>query len=255
MADAIAAADVKNPVRITNRHGRSPVLLLCDHASNHIPSGFGTLGLAREELQRHIAWDPGALGVALEMSRRLDAPLVESCISRLIVDCNRPLDAPDLVPHLSELTNIPGNTHLSGTEITERVALAHAPYHAAIEALVASRFAAGIPPILVAIHTFTPVYRGKERPWHIGIIHDDDTRLAAPVIAGLQALPGLCVGINQPYSPADRVYYTLERHKQAHGLKAVMIEIRNDLVATEKDEKQWGERLARILGEIQGEVL
>lgn len=255
MADAIAAADVGNPVRITNRGGRSPVLLLCDHASNHVPAGFGTLGLVREELHRHIAWDPGALGVAREMSRRLDAPLVESCISRLIVDCNRPLDAPDLVPHLSELTNIPGNTHLSETEITERVALAHAPYHAAIEALVASRIAAGIPPILVAIHTFTPVYRGKERPWHIGIIHDDDTRLAAPVIAGLQALPGLCVGINQPYSPADRVYYTLERHKRAHGLKAVMIEIRNDLVTTEEDEKQWGERLARILGEIQGEVL
>ncbi|KXF76049.1 N-formylglutamate amidohydrolase [Paramesorhizobium deserti] len=255
MADAIAVADVEIPVRITNGHGKSPVLLLCDHASNHIPSGFDTLGLTKKDLQRHIAWDPGALGVAREMSRLLDAPLVESCISRLIVDCNRPLDAPDLVPSLSELTNIPGNMHLSESEIAERVVLAHAPYHAAIEALVASRIAAGIPPVLVAIHTFTPVYRGEERPWHVGIIHDDDTRLAAPIIAGLQAMAGLCVGINQPYSPADRVYYTLERHAQAKQLKAVMIEIRNDLVTTEQQEKQWGERLARILGEVEGEVL
>jgi len=255
MADAIAVADIENPVRVTNRQGRSPVLLLCDHASNHIPAGFGTLGLTKEDLQRHIAWDPGALGVAREMSRLLDAPLVESCVSRLVVDCNRPLDAPDLVPSLSELTNIPGNTHLSESEIAERVAVAHTPYHEAIEELVALRIATGIPPVLVAIHTFTPVYRGNERSWHVGIIHDEDTRLATPMIAGLQAVQGLCVGINQPYSPADRVYYTLERHARDNRLKAVMIEIRNDLVTTGKEEKQWGERLARILGEVEGEVL
>ncbi|PRD42697.1 N-formylglutamate amidohydrolase [Phyllobacterium phragmitis] len=254
MVDAITAADVENPVRITNRHGKSPMLLLCDHASNHIPAGFDTLGLTHEELQRHIAWDPGAIGVAREMSRHLDAPLVESCISRLIIDCNRPLDAPDLVPGSSELTAIPGNQSLSANEIAERVALSHAPYHAAVEALIASRVAAGIAPVLIAIHTFTRVYRGRERPWHIGIIHDDDIRLAKPVIAGLQAEAGLCVGINQPYSPADRVYYTLERHARTNGLQAVMIEIRNDLVTTEEEEKQWGERLARILGETQGEI-
>ncbi|RCS23948.1 N-formylglutamate amidohydrolase [Phyllobacterium salinisoli] len=254
MADTTVIADVDNPVRITNRHGKSPVLLLCDHASNHVPAGFA-LGLTPDDLQRHIAWDPGALGVAREMSRRLDASLIESCISRLIVDCNRPLDAPDLVPGLSELTAIPGNSNLSEDEIAERVALSHAPYHAAIDALIATRIATDISPALVAIHTFTPVYRGKERPWHVGIIHGDDTRLAAPVISGLQAISGLCVGINQPYSPADRVYYTLERHARANGLQTVMIEIRNDLVTTGQEEKHWGERLARILGEIQGKIL
>ncbi|UXN59303.1 N-formylglutamate amidohydrolase [Phyllobacterium zundukense] len=215
-----------NPVRVSNPDGRSQFVILCDHASNYIPDGFGTLGLDPDDLQKHIAWDPGALGVSQVMSRELDAALVESCVSRLIIDCNRPLDAPDLVPSLSEATTIPGNVDLDESAKSQRVALSHKPYHAAIEKLADERATTGLPdPIYVAVHSYTPVYRGVTRAWHIGIIHDADDRVAAPLIAGLQALSEFNVGINEPYSPADRVYYTLERHASAFGLPAVMIEI------------------------------
>lgn len=237
-----------SPVRVSNPDGRSQFVILCDHASNDIPKGFGTLGLDPDDLQKHIAWDPGALGVSQVISRELDAPLVESCVSRLIIDCNRPLNAPDLVPSLSEATTIPGNVDLDEAARSQRVALAHKPYHAAIDKLAQERASKCLPdPIYVAIHSYTPVYRGVTRPWHIGIIHDDDDRVAAPLIARLQALNLFNVGINEPYSPADRVYYTLERHASAFGLPAVMIEIRNDLITTPQEEKVWGEMLSRLL--------
>ncbi|MDR6634314.1 putative N-formylglutamate amidohydrolase [Phyllobacterium sp. 1468] len=243
-------ADDWAPVRVSNPDGRSRFVILCDHASNYIPDGFGSLGLDPDDLQKHIAWDPGALGVSEVMSRDLDAPLVESCVSRLMIDCNRPLDAPDLVPSLSEVTTIPGNVDLDEAARLRRVTLSHGPYHTAIEKLAGERTTKGLPdPIYVAVHSYTPVYRGIERPWHIGIIHDDDDRVAAPLIAGLQALKLFNVGINQPYSPADRVYYTLERHASAFGLPAVMIEIRNDLITTPSEEQAWGVMLSRLLRE------
>lgn len=245
-----AVAHDWNPVRVSNPDGRSQFVILCDHASNYIPDGFGTLGLDPDDLRKHIAWDPGALGVSQIMSRDLDAPLVESCVSRLIIDCNRPLNAPDLVPSLSEVTTIPGNVDLDEAAKSQRIALSHKPYHAAIEKLAHERATKGLPdPIYVAVHSYTPVYRGVERPWHIGIIHDDDDRVAAPLIAGLQGLSEFNVGINEPYSPADRVYYTLERHASAFGLPAVMIEIRNDLITTPSEEQAWGIMLSRLLRE------
>lgn len=240
-----------NPVRVTNPDGVGPCVILCDHASNFVPTAYGTLGLSPSDLRKHIAWDPGALGVAETMSRLLDAPLVESCVSRLVIDCNRPLNAPDLVPSLSELTAIPANANLDDAARQKRIALSHAPYHAAIETLVSGRSRAGLPePVFIAVHSYTPVYRGVERPWHIGIIHDADARVAAPLIAGLQALGQFNVGINEPYSPADRVYYTLERHASAHGFPAVMIEIRNDLITTPQEEKAWGGMLASFMKDI-----
>lgn len=245
------AAEVWNPVRVTNPDGRGPCVILCDHASNYVPPAYGTLGLSPIDLRKHIAWDPGALGVSQTISRLLDAPLVESCVSRLIIDCNRPLDAPDLVPSLSEATTIPANENLDEAARQERIALSHRPYHAAIEALVRERKEAGRPaPVFVAVHSYTPVYRGVARPWHIGIIHDVYDEVAVPLIAGLQALDRYIVGVNEPYSPADRVYYTLERHASAHGLPAVMIEIRNDLITTPREEKNWGEMLSGLLKTI-----
>ncbi|RCW83028.1 N-formylglutamate amidohydrolase [Phyllobacterium bourgognense] len=245
-----AVANDWHPVRVSNPDGHSQFVILCDHASNHIPASFGTLGLDPDDLQKHIAWDPGALGVSQVMSRELDAALVESCVSRLIVDCNRPLNAPDLVPSLSEVTTIPGNVDLNEVAKSQRIALSHKPYHEAIEKLAHERAGKGLPdPTYVAVHSYTPVYRGVTRPWHIGVIHDDDDRVAAPLIAGLQALSEFNVGINQPYSPADRVYYTLERHASAFGLPAVMIEIRNDLITTAQEQQAWGKMLSRLLTE------
>lgn len=240
------------PVRITNRSGRGAYVFVCDHASNFIPPEMGTLGLGEIDLQRHIAWDPGALPVARALAEALDAPLVESCISRLVIDCNRPLDAPDLIPALSETTVIPGNAALSAEERARRIALAYEPFHAAIEAVLAERIAAGLETRLVSVHSFTPVYKGVQRPWQIGIIHDEDTRLAGPFIAALEAQPGLVVGVNEPYSPADRVYFTLEAHGRVRDLPCAMIEIRNDEIADAAGQRRWAESLTRVLAEVAG---
>lgn len=238
------------PVRITNRDGRGAYVIVCDHASNFIPADMGTLGLDASDLERHIAWDPGALPVARALAEALDAPLVESCISRLVIDCNRPLGAPDLISEVSETTLIPGNAGLGDAERARRIALAYEPFHAAIEAVVAGRVAAGMETRLISVHSFTPVYKGISRPWQIGIIHDEDTRLAGPIIDALAARPGLTVGVNEPYSPADRVYFTLEAHGRVRNLPCAMIEIRNDEIADADGQRRWAEVLISILGKI-----
>ncbi|HEY6630395.1 MAG TPA: N-formylglutamate amidohydrolase [Rhizobiaceae bacterium] len=238
-------------VRVTNPAGKSPYLFVCDHASNYLPPDLGTLGLRDADLLRHIAWDPGALPVALKLADALDAGLVEAGISRLAIDCNRPLDAPDLIPEISETTLIPGNAALAEGDRAARIALSWQPFHDTIEALVEERLAAGRETWLVSIHSFTPVYRGAARPWEIGIIHDDDERLSVPLIAALRSSGRFNVGVNQPYSPADRVYFTLERHARSRGLPCVMIEIRNDGIADAAGQAKWARLLAGLFGEIR----
>jgi predicted N-formylglutamate amidohydrolase len=238
-------------VRVTNRAGKSPFLLVCDHASNYLPPNYGTLGLQSADMLRHIAWDPGALPVALRMADMLDAALVEAGVSRLAIDCNRPLDAPDLIPQISETTLIPGNAALTDKDRAERIALSWQPFHDAIEALVDERVAAGRETWLVTVHSFTPVYKGVARPWEIGIIHDDDERLSAPLIGELEALKRFTVGENEPYSPADRVYFTLERHARSRGLPCAMIEIRNDEIADAAGQARWAELLGNIFQNLQ----
>ena len=240
----------KGMVRVTNRGGTSPFLLVCDHASNYLPPHFGTLGLPGADMLRHIAWDPGALPVALKMSAMLDAALVEAGVSRLAIDCNRPLDAPDLIPQVSETTLIPGNAALADADRAERIALSWQPFHDTVQALVDERLAAGRETRLVTIHSFTPVYNGVARPWEIGIIHDGDERLSAPLIAALEALKRFTVGENEPYSPTDRVYFTLEKHARSRGLSCAMVEIRNDEIADAAGQAKWAELLAGILGRI-----
>lgn len=251
MGQASATAVPRQPVDVLNGTGRGRIVLACDHASNFIPDSYGTLGLDAAELDRHIAWDPGALPVARRMAELLDAPLVASGISRLVIDCNRPADAPDLIPEVSETTRIPGNAGLDAVERRRRVALAHEPFHAALDGLLDRRARAGLESWLVSVHSFTPVYKGVARPWEIGIIHDEDERLAAPFIDGLRAVPGLNVGVNEPYSPADRVYYTLERHARARKIACAMIEIRNDEIKDERTQRKWAEMLAGILAALE----
>lgn len=243
-------AAVEAAVRVSNPDGKSAFIIVCDHASNHIPAEFGTLGLDAASLSSHIAWDPGAIEVARRLSDRLDATLVESSVSRLVADCNRPLDAHDLVPERSELTVIPGNTGLSVEGRERRIALAHAPFHERLARVVDDRLAQSRETLLVAIHSFTPVFMGVPRPWQVGVIHDGDMALARPVMDALLTEKDLDVGDNEPYSPADRVYYTLERHARALGLRAVMIEIRNDEIRTDAGQSLWGDRLAAILSGI-----
>lgn len=151
-------------VEVVNAQGHGRIVIACDHASNFIPAEFENLGLPLEDLERHIAWDPGARPVALAMSKLLDAPLVCSRISRLVIDCNRPLSAPDLVPPVSETTEVPGNRDLGADDVARRAQLAHAPFHAAIDRLLIARERAGMETWLISVHSFTPVYKGVARP-------------------------------------------------------------------------------------------
>jgi len=238
------------PVSVFNTDGVSPYLLVCEHASNFIPERFDELGLGAEALKAHIAWDPGAVEVARHLASSLDASLVESRLSRLLIDCNRPLDAPDLIPELSETTIVPGNHGLAAAERTARIDLSHRPFHGCIEETIAARAKRGQPSWIVTVHSFTPVYRGVSRPWQIGIIHDEDDRIAKALIAGLREDTSLNVGVNEPYSPADRVYYTLERHARPRNAPCAMVEIRNDEIASSRTQTAWAERLAGILKHV-----
>jgi predicted N-formylglutamate amidohydrolase len=233
--------------RVENPNGSSPILLICEHASNRLPAQYGTLGLDATALESHIAWDPGALGVARALSQALDAPLVHATVSRLVLDLNRDPAAPDSITSVSERTIIPGNQDLDPAERSRRVEEVYHRFHNATDALINERVAAGATHAVVSIHSFTPTYRDVLRPWHIGLIFAKDARLASQVAAGLKRDEELIVGMNEPYSPADRVFHTLERHAERRGLAPLMIEIRNDLLRDPDQQMSWSDRLAPLL--------
>ncbi len=212
--------------RVVNPDGAHSVLLVCEHASRAIPPEFGDLGLSAEALESHIAWDPGALTVSLALSDALDATLVHASVSRLVYDCNRPPEAPDAMPAKSEATVIPGNAALSEADRQARVDAYYRPFEALVAETVAAR---PVPPVIVTIHSFTPIYLGRERAVEIGILHDTDSRLADAL---LRESSRFTVARNQPYGPEDGVTHTLRRHALPSGLLNVMIEIRNDLLET-----------------------
>lgn len=246
--DADDGAAVAPFVRIAGDAAAS-LIVLCDHASNRVPDEFGDLGLPHAELSRHIAYDPGAAAVARALAARIDAPAIMSTFSRLVIDPNRGVEDPTLIMQLSDGAVVPGNAAVDGAERRRRIARFHQPYHDAITAEIDGRLAAGIVPALVSIHSFTPAWRGRMRPWHVGILWDSDKRLAAPLIAGLAADPALTVGDNEPYSGALRGD-TLYRHGTCRGLAHALIELRQDLIADSAGVESWAERLAAILTEL-----
>ena len=208
-----------------------PFVLVCEHASTLIPVPLAGLGLPEELRRAHIAWDPGALALARLLAERLNAPLLAGGISRLVYDCNRPPDSPDAVPVRSEVHDIPGNKGLSDKALKERADRIYHPFHAALEALLNERAA----PVLVTVHSFTPVYRGEARDTEIGILHDADARLADAMLARAGRQARWRVERNAPYGPEDGVTHTLRRHALPGGLLNVMLELRNDLLMTQED--------------------
>jgi predicted N-formylglutamate amidohydrolase len=241
-------ADLVVPVRTVNAAGQGAFVIAVDHASNRIPPAWSDLGLSPAERVRHIAWDPGALAVSLRLSEQLDAPLVHSTVSRLVIDCNRDTDAPDLIPTISETTAIPGNAAVTPEDRARRIAFAHAPFHAALDRLLDDRARQGRQTILICLHSFTPVFKGRARPWPIGIIHARNGAYTAALRAALaDAAPGLNVGWNEPYSALNGVTFTLEQHGDGRGLDATMIEIRNDEILEPSGVARWADRLARCL--------
>lgn len=240
------------PFELVNPDGASRALLLCDHASNAVPRSVasGDLGLPPEEMGRHIAYDIGARGVTLELARLLDAPAVLGRFSRLVIDPNRGEDDPTLVMRLYDGVIVPANRRIDAAETARRRDAFHRPYHAAIEALIDARLAAGAPPALISIHSFTPkLYAGRPRPWHVGVLWHVDDRLSAPLIARLRAEPDLCVGDNQPYA-GQLEGDTLSRHGLRRNLRHVLIELRHDLIETEDRQRLWAARLAPMFAEI-----
>jgi len=231
---------------VENATGNGRFVVVCEHASNHIPVQFGSLGLPESELDRHIAWDPGALGVARALAIDLDAALVFCNVSRLVIDCNRDPSMNDAMPQASEDTPVPGNQAMTAQDRAWRVREVYAPFHRTLADVLAQKRAYG-PVTLIGMHSFTPVYRGAVRPWHVGILFDRDESVSAPMLTALRGDSSLVVGENQPYSPGDRVYHTLDRHAQSQGQPSVMVEIRNDLLETDASQLAWGKRLGAII--------
>jgi predicted N-formylglutamate amidohydrolase len=236
------------PVEVINPGGQGRVLLVCEHASNAVPPELEGLGLSDDLRRSHIAWDPGALPVAERMAARLDAALVAGRFSRLVHDCNRPPDSADAVLEVSEGHPIPGNRGLSPAQRAARAEVVHAPFHARLAAEIEARTTAERSPVIVTIHSFTPVYRGSARQVELGILHDADTRLADLLLAEAAALTGLVTRRNEPYGPADGVTHTLRRHALPGGLLNVMIELRNDLLSTAAARERIADALAEAVG-------
>ncbi len=237
------------PYEIFNRTGRAPVLLLCDHATRFLPRALGTLGLSEAELKRHIAWDIGIAEVARGLAERLDAPAVLSHFSRLVIDPNRALDDPTIIPRLGDGGVIPGNQDLSPAAVRARVEGFHRPYHAAVERALDALSAREPPPAVVSMHSFTPVIKGVERPWHIGILWSEDARLSTPLMARLRA-QGIPVGDNEPYSARDGHGYSLHRHAAPRRLANVLIEVRQDLIDTHHGAAEWSDRLGEAVSAV-----
>jgi predicted N-formylglutamate amidohydrolase len=235
------------PVRAECLEGRSPFLLICDHAGRHLPANHGRLGLPEPELDRHIAYDIGIVETSRTLSRRLDAGLIEQRYSRLFVDCNRPPAAPSSIPEISETTRIPGNLNLSTAEREQRLAEVFRPYHERIAEEIDRRLADGRRTVLIAMHSFTPVYKGVLRPWHIGTLYGRDRRLATALHSRLVRDGRYTVGDNEPYSVSDLTDYSLPVHGEQRGLVHVGIEIRQDLITRREGQSEWADILARLL--------
>jgi predicted N-formylglutamate amidohydrolase len=245
--DRLLTADEPAACIALGEPNASPFLLVCDHAGNRLPRRLGTLGLPHSELRRHIAWDIGAAGVVRQMVARLGGLAILQTYSRLAIDCNRPPAVESAIPTISENTAIPGNLHLTAADRARRIGEIFQPYHDRIAAELDRRQAAQIPTALVAIHSFTPVYHGVARPWHVGMLYNRDDRLSRAMIELLNREGGLVVGDNQPYSVSDESDYTIPVHAERRGLPYGEIEIRQDLIADDAGQSLWSERISRLL--------
>jgi predicted N-formylglutamate amidohydrolase len=232
--------DEDHPALILNENGDSPIVLICEHASNRLPKSLGTLGLSDEDLQRHIAYDIGAEGTSRILSRLLNAPLIMQRYSRLAYDCNRSPESDGAMPELSEVFEIPGNKNLLPSARLARTQEIYRPFHRAVEDFLDRRAAEKRHTIIVTMHSFTGVYKGKSRDFDVGFLFDRDNWLANFLV---KAFPSEKARLNEPYGPKDGVMHTTGLHAAPRGLKHVMIEIRNDLIANHAGQNTWANNL------------
>lgn len=243
-------ADEAPPYRIVNPDATTPLLLVCDHASNAIPRALRRLGLDDADLGRHIAYDIGAARLTLDLARRLHCTAVLAGYSRLVIDLNRPPGDPQSILAVSDSTPIPGNHALADAAAAERAEALHWPYHHAVAAAFARLGPLGPAPLLFSVHTFTPSLGGLDRFWDAGVLWNRDPRFAEPLIDLLRRQPGLAIGDNEPYS-GRQLAYTLDLHAGTAGLPACAIEVRQDHCVNEADLVCWttllGDALSAIL--------
>ena len=239
------------PYCIVNAAGRTPLVLTCDHASHAVPESLGNLGLASRDLRRHIGWDIGAAEVTLRLAERFDAPAVLSGYTRLVIDCNRKPGSETSILEVSDGTVIPGNLGLAPLEAERRAEALFMPYHRAIASVLEGIRRGGSTPIFAAIHSFTPRLNGSARPWHFGVLWDEDPRVARPFIEALRANPGILVGDNEPYSARDHFDFSQEHHASSKGIPSALVEIRHDLIG----DRAGIELHADMLGEAMADVV
>lgn len=239
--------DEPAPVTITNATGNSPLLIVADHAGNRIPRVLGTLGVSDSERARHIGLDIGIAGVCRHMAAALDACLIQQIYSRLVIDCNRPPGSETSMPVVSESTPIPGNVGLSEADKAARIEEIFTPYHDAVAREIDRRLQGTMPVALVAMHSFTPRYKGVDRPWHAGVLYNRDARFAQKLRFLLERETQLVIGDNEPYSVDDETDHTIPVHGERRKLHHIAIEIRQDLITEEAGQIEWAERLARLL--------
>jgi predicted N-formylglutamate amidohydrolase len=235
-------------VTVERLDGASPLFLTCEHAGRRIPSRLGDLGISEAELNRHIGWDIGVAGVARGISEQLDAAVVMQTYSRLVIDCNRKPSRHDSIATISEHTEVPGNRDLPSEQVEARLREVFNPYHETIAAELDRRRNAGRSTLLFAVHSFTPVYKGQSRPWHIGLLYNRDDRVARVLMDLMGREPGLTVGDNEPYHITDDGDYTIPVHGEQRGLLHIEIEIRQDLIESEAGQRDWAMRLSKWMG-------
>ncbi len=251
--ETLLASDEPAAFEIVNADGAGSAVVVCDHASNRLPRRLGALGLGAADLADHIAWDPGAADVARRLSELLDAPLVLSAYSRLVIDCNRPTHSPESIPAQTNGVPVPGNRMLTPGERALRIEAVFSPYHRAISDVLDRR--AGRSSLLLSIHSFTAVLAGQRRPWSIGFAHGRDRRLAALILAAMNRDASLLVGDNQPYAIDHAADYTIPVHGEDRGLPHILVEIRQDGIATPADAAAWAARLAAAFSQVEPAAL
>lgn len=236
------------PVTVLNATARANAVIVCDHGGDAVPEALNGLGLDAAIRARHIAWDIGAADVARRLSDRLAMPAVLAGYSRLVIDLNRPLDDLTSIREISDGVVIPGNRRLTAGDIEARAAEIFRPYHEAVTAALATCPIAV--PAVISIHSFTPVMKGFERPWHIGVLYNDDARIAGPLIAALNHNADVTVGDNLPYSGYDLFGNTIETHAMPQGRPNILLEIRQDLIDTHHGAAKWAGIIADALAPV-----
>jgi predicted N-formylglutamate amidohydrolase len=246
----LLAPDEPPPYTIVRPNGKSPFLLICDHASRRIPRALGDLGVSESDRQRHIAWDIGAAAVALQLSAKLDAFAITQSYSRLVIDCNRPLEAPGSIVARSEETEIPGNSNLDPADAALRAREIFSPYHERIAQELDRRRDKHESAILVSVHSFTPVYKNVSRPWQIGTLYGSDARVAHALLTMIRQEGQWHAGDNEPYAVTATTDYAIPVHGIERGLPNIGLEIRQDLIGDEAGQAQWAERIALWLQRV-----